>query len=79
MWINKVINCHVTLLSFMHFDIDRLFPPDQDAVGRIHPVGSGDAVQQRQGAGPAEPAGQIHEERRYQTLQVYTRTEKLSC
>lgn len=43
----------------------RFLPPDQDAVGRVHPAGSGDSVQQREGAGPAGPAGQIHEKRRY--------------
>ena len=44
----------------------RFLPSDPDAAGRVHPPGSGDPVQQRQGAGPAEPAGQVHEERRYQ-------------
>ena len=43
----------------------RFLPPDQDAVGRVHPVGSGGSVQQREGAGAAEPAGQIHEKCRY--------------
>lgn len=47
------------------FDNDRFLPSDQDAVRRIHPVGFGNSVQQRQGAGPAEPAGQIYEKCRY--------------
>ena len=65
-------------LSSAHFDIGRLVPPDQDAAGRIHPAGSGDSVQQRQGAGPAEPAGQIHEKCRYQESEP-TFTVKVSC
>lgn len=43
----------------------RFLPPDQNAAGRIHLAGAGDSVQQWQGAGPAELAGQIHEKCRY--------------
>ena len=43
----------------------RLLPPHPDAAGRVHPAGHRDPVQQRQGAGPAESPGQVHEERRY--------------
>lgn len=49
----------------------RFLPPDPDAAGRVHPAGSGDSVQQREGAGPAEPAGQIHEKRRYADLRLH--------
>lgn len=73
---NKVIMClnHLFFSPHLHFGINRLVPPDQDAVGRIHPAGSGDSVQQRQGAGPAEPAGQIHEKCRYQASKATQRS-----
>lgn len=57
-----------TMISLLNLsDVHRFLSSDQNAVRRVHPVGSGNPVQQRQGAGPAESAGQIHEKLRYQT------------